>query len=142
MGQNPSKSDDDRTMDVLLETVLHFPSSRALLSREYMNGSYRVRAYFLSLALGNLILCGVNVLVLALPVYLLVGLQSDWIKFGTFVACLLLMAAIGGAHMLCTVRQVWHDNWAPGLVVFTSYEYQGIALRVIASLRIFQERSE
>lgn len=65
--------------------------------REYVNGTYPLRAYFLALLMSNLLLCGLNVLVLATPVYLLLGFPLNGDRVGVFLACLLLMSTIGGA---------------------------------------------
>ena len=65
---------NNSSLDILLETVLQFPIARALLRREYNNGYFTVFSYWLSLLLSNLFICTLNALLLAVPVYLLVGL--------------------------------------------------------------------
>ena len=87
---------NNSSLDVLLETVLRFPLSRALLRREYLNSYYSLPAYFASLVGSNLIVCCVNALLLALPVYALVGFQFLWDRFCIFCALLMLMSLIGG----------------------------------------------
>ena len=88
---------NNSSLDVLLDTVLHFPLSRALLKREYNNGMFSVFAFWLSTTLSNLMLCTLNALLLALPVFFLVGFTLTWTTFGIFVATLTLMSLIGGA---------------------------------------------
>lgn len=88
---------NNSSLDILLETVLHFPLTRALLRREFQNGYYSIAAYWASLLLSNLLLCSLNALLLALPVYALVGLSFTWARVLMFVATLCLMSVIGGA---------------------------------------------
>ena len=88
---------NNSTLDILLDTVLQFPLTRALLRKEYNNGYYSVGAYYLALLCSNLILCFTNAMVLAMPVYALVGLSFSWVRFGTFVSCLALLSLVGSA---------------------------------------------
>ena len=87
---------NNSTLDILLDTV-QFPLTRALLRKEYNNGYYSVGAYYLALLCSNLILCFTNAMVLAMPVYALVGLSFSWVRFGTFVSCLALLSLVGSA---------------------------------------------
>jgi hypothetical protein len=84
-------------MDTLFETVLQFPTQRALLGREYANGTYSLVSYYCALQLSNLAVNTVSAALLAAPVYLLVGLSATWAQAGYFVAILALMSLIGSS---------------------------------------------
>ena len=84
-------------MDTLFETVLHFPMQRALLAREYANGTYSLGAYYVALQTSNLLVSSVSAALLALPVYVLVGLSATVRQAGIFVAVLALMSLIGSS---------------------------------------------
>ncbi len=64
-------------LECVLETVLWFPLSRALLAREYANGLYSLPACFASVLATVFVQNLLGSVCLALPVYLLVGLELD-----------------------------------------------------------------
>jgi ABC-type multidrug transport system ATPase subunit len=84
-------------MDTLFETVLQFPTQRALLQREYANGSYSLPAYYGALQLANLLQATLSACLLAAPVYSLVGLSAGADQVAYFVAILALMSCIGSS---------------------------------------------
>jgi ABC-type multidrug transport system permease subunit len=83
------------TLEVLLDTVLEFPLARALLLRELANGHYSLPAYYAARTLANLAFACFNTLLVAVPVYLMVGLNLHASKFGIFSGCLVLLELIG-----------------------------------------------
>ena len=83
------------TLEVLLDTVLEFPLARALLLRELANGHYSLPAYYAAKTLANLVFACFNTLLVAVPVYLMVGLNMHLVKFGIFAGCLVLLELIG-----------------------------------------------
>ena len=83
------------TLEVLLDTVLSFPLERTLLMRELANGHYTLPAYYTSRTIANTIFACFNTLLVAVPVYLMVGLSLQPAKFGIFVGCLVLLELIG-----------------------------------------------
>jgi len=82
-------------MDTVMQTALTFPTSRALLLREYRNGTYALPCFHLAMALANCIFMCINTFVMALPVYFLVGLRLTVRAFCHFVAITSLQACIG-----------------------------------------------
>ena len=83
------------TLEVLLDTVLEFPLARALLMRELANGHYSLPSYYASRTLANLCFACFNTMLVAVPVYLMVGLNMHASKFGIFAGCLVLLELIG-----------------------------------------------
>lgn len=77
--------------------MLQFPLQRALLGREYANGTYSLGAYYVALQASNLILSALSSALLALPVYALVGLAATAGQAGYFVLVLALMSLIGSS---------------------------------------------
>jgi len=84
-------------MDDLMATVIGFPSIKAILHREIKNGVYDVAPWFAAFWLFKLTTQMVLALVLALPVYFLVGLRLDNSGEHLFIAvgCLVLCSVSG-----------------------------------------------
>jgi hypothetical protein len=86
------------TLECVLETVLWFPLSRALLSREYLNGLYSLPAFAASLFATVLVQNILGSLCLVLPVYTLVGgLQAGPVALATYYGTIGIMMFIGSA---------------------------------------------
>ena len=83
------------TLEVLLDTVLEFPLARALLLRELANGHYSLPSFYAARTLANFVFACFNTMLVAVPVYLMVGLDMHLEKFGVFAGCLVLLELIG-----------------------------------------------
>ncbi|KOO23546.1 ABC2 type transporter superfamily protein [Chrysochromulina tobinii] len=97
------------TLEVLLDTVLEFPLARALLLRELSNGHYSLRSYYVARTVANFWQACVNTVLVALPVYFMVGLSLTARQFGIFGGCLVLLELIGsciGIMIGCTSNDI------------------------------------
>lgn len=88
------------TLECVLETVLWFPLSRALLTREYPNGLYSLPALAASLFATVLVQNVLGSICLVLPVYSLVGgaeagLAALAIYYGTIGMMMFIGSAVG-----------------------------------------------
>ena len=103
-------------MDTLAFTVIAFPLQRSLLMREYKNGNYSLPSFYMSTMLSMNMLrwdtAGcifvfnteafvsiVEVCAIALPVYFMVKLQTDFMKFLFFFLILVSLTWIGKEHI-------------------------------------------
>ena len=84
-------------MDCILETLLWFPTSRALLRREYRNGMYSIEAYLTAMHLATFVSSIIVAAAFAIPVYTMVGFSPDISRAAIFISCLIAMMLIGGA---------------------------------------------
>ena len=97
------------TLEVLLDTVLEFPLSRSLLMRELANGHYTLPAYYTARTVANLVFACFNTVLVAVPVYFMVGLSLRADKFAIFAGCLVLLEFIGssiGIAVGCTSKDI------------------------------------
>ena len=117
------------TLEVLLDTVLEYPLARALLMRELANGHYSLPAYYTARTLSNLVFACFNTTLVAVPVYLMVGLNMHAANFGIFASCLVLLELIGScigiivganSHDINDARTTLLPTLAP-LLIFSGY---------------------
>jgi ABC-type multidrug transport system permease subunit len=97
------------TLEVLLDTVLEFPLTRALLMRELSNGHYSLPAYYTARTLANVIFACFNTMLVSVPVYFMVGLSPQAHKFAIFAGCLVMLEIIGsciGIAVGCVSRDL------------------------------------
>lgn len=69
------------TMDTVFQTALLVPKIRALIRREYRNGSYSVLPLQLALIVCHGIFQNFNIICLSIPVYFMVGLRGSFFIF-------------------------------------------------------------
>ena len=69
------------TMDTVFQTALLVPKIRALIRREYRNGSYSVLPLQLALIVCHGIFQNFNIICLSIPVYFMVGLRGSFLVF-------------------------------------------------------------
>lgn len=83
--------------DDLLATVVAFPPQKAILQREFKNGVYGLKAWFVAFWVTRLLSQLLFSLLLIIPVYFLVGLRLDDGGIHLFVAaaCLLTCSVTG-----------------------------------------------
>ena len=84
-------------VETLAQTIISFPIQRALLIREYRNGSYSLASYYLSMMFSKGFLGVIYVFAIVLPIYFMVGLQLVPEKFAYFVVIMICMTCIGNA---------------------------------------------
>mmetsp|Transcript_32842 Transcript_32842/g.54250 ORF Transcript_32842/g.54250 Transcript_32842/m.54250 type:complete len:673 (+) Transcript_32842:146-2164(+) len=81
--------------DTILEALLQAPLTRALLTREYLNGLYSCEAYFVATMTANILGAGVSTCFIVVPLYLLVGFAPTWLQAFRFLSSLCIVTVIG-----------------------------------------------
>lgn len=93
---------NNAVLGTLGNTVLTFPMRRALLLREYKNGTFSLVPWYVAWMISTSLINFIHVLLMGLPVYFMVGLRLDGVQyFLIFFSALLILAIIGsGAGMI------------------------------------------
>jgi ABC-type multidrug transport system ATPase subunit len=85
-------------IETLALTILSFPLVRSLLLREYKNGNYSIFSFYVAVILSMTMFGILYVLVMAIPIYTMVGFPlDDPKKMAVFATGLLLNTMIGNA---------------------------------------------
>jgi len=82
------------SMNLLMQTVLLFPVERAVITREFSNGTYYVGAYYLSRIIGAIIFQFFYAIVFVTVVYWMAGLYPSAYRFFVFYLGIALMGSI------------------------------------------------
>lgn len=80
----------NQTFGVVMPTINLFPAQKLIIKRERAAGTYRASSAFLAKFVSSLPLTYAGALILAIPVYWMIGLQKVASKYLTFI-CIVLV---------------------------------------------------
>jgi len=116
-------------MDTMMQTALLLPVFRSLIIREYRNGYYALPPYYASMAVCHSLAQTLNAMILAVPVYFMVGLRvrlDSFLIFCSVLSCLAIIGVLNGmlvgavANDFQQAQQVIAPLIVP-LVLFSGY---------------------
>ncbi|RKO90319.1 P-loop containing nucleoside triphosphate hydrolase protein [Blyttiomyces helicus] len=87
----------NQTFGVVMPTIGIFPIERQIIKRERAAGTYRSISVFAAKVVSTLPLTFLGALLLAIPVYWMIGLQADAGKYGTFIVIVLVHSFVANA---------------------------------------------
>lgn len=84
-------------IETLAMTILSFPLTRAILLREYKNGTYAVSSFYVAMCMSQAVQGAIAVLFMSVPVYFMVGFETSPIKLIIFASAMFVNILIGSA---------------------------------------------
>ncbi|RKO89550.1 P-loop containing nucleoside triphosphate hydrolase protein [Blyttiomyces helicus] len=87
----------NQTFGIVMPTIGIFPMERQIIKRERSAGTYRSISVYSAKVASTLPLTIVGALIVAIPVYWMIGLQADAGKYGTFIVIVLVHSFVSNA---------------------------------------------
>ena len=106
-------------MDTLFPTVMLLPASKILLRREYDNAMFSLPPYYFAQLGSAVFFQTLNACFMGTPIYFLVGLKFEGMRFLIFLSNLTIMSSIGAALGLSIGSLVDNTQQAQQLVMPT-----------------------